>query len=719
MSLIPILIQMIRESTALHITLPLNDLKNLCKAILSEAVNVTNVLKKSELPKGLMMLVDLVVEIQAVHVVESSLKDRQAISRNMEKGKLRVHDSGEFKDEEKDEDDDVALADIEISLVVDGSPDKSRTKLDDHLDKPADEIEMAWLKMVAKEQEKRWWDRSALQGNELKLHRVIKKDNLENLFCKESTLLKLKQVLKFLFAINGGVLGRTSLPSGSNMALERSFPKLMTSKLWFDHISSFAMFESHHPYKEKKYGKKIFFPGTQQLIVNFDRRCALSKGDKLILRTDQTEVVLSSGTESEHMINNGVQFSCSHLSITLVPGDPSTTNEDLEWGWGLIVGAAGPIYESAEVCIDLELCLRRQLSQQIHIDESALSNSFKVLTLEDDGLPEVPTQQHRTCVDDDSGSEASGPTSGLESGDHIGIGLISEEILPSNLGGEPKLIPSLRPVSKRGKRDNRTLATIVQPEASLTPSTTPAAPVDPEIEAIKTHGFLIKTGDIAIPHATSLDLTIDRLTPKKTEEEGTMEFETKQYSFVIEIVYCDIAVTEPVIVGELNKCLQFKLDPNTQMKCSISGHRAEYLVYALESSKVEEILHPKVGDHVCETVPITSAEPEQPYQAETIVSETEAEAPTVPVDAVSDHPMPVDLTAAVGLSLYAEEWGCPVCTYLNPLASDECEMCGCNRPDAEGGGAVPPEDALWCCPRCTLFNPLRAERYGGLLILFY
>lgn len=682
LQIVPLLIRMIRESTSLNVSLPFEDLKNLCKTILTEAVNTIQVLKKAELPKGLMMLVDFVVEIQAVHVVESSLKDRQAISRNMERGKLRLLDCDTNEEEKSDE-----LLDLDLIQLGDGIGERDKQTVDDRGDN-----QLLWEKLLNIELQHRWWDRSQLHSHEMKLHRVIKKDNLDNLFCKESVLLKLKQVLKFLFAINGGVFGK-SLPVDTcpELALERSFPKLMTSKLWYDHICSCAFFESHHPYKEKKFSKRCFFPGSNLLTITFDRRFALSVGDKLILKCDKSEIVLSGGEATATIVNAGITFSSNELLISFVPGSVETVNEEHEWGWALLVSASGPIYESVEIAIDLSVYVRHHLHQKVSEEEHLSELLGGGMSLVVDPLLEslIPLGKSGTELHDDSGSEASGPTSVLEIAEtpSFHIGVATEDLIAAEIGGEAMIPPSIRPVSKRGKRDNSSVGKVsVKNDHQPIEIGDDVTTNDPEVTAIKLYGTLIKSGDIAIPYATTLDILIERSTPtiKFENADESPKLDSQQFSYVIELMSVDAEYKSSI----------FKVDPNSQVKCSIKGSRAEYLVFALELSKLNGIAHAAAGDGKKVTGD---------------VSETVCEIPTNPSSGVLSIDELKSGESMITLPI-DDNWSCSLCTFLNPSSNEVCEMCNNARPEGDGTRIAPPEDALWWCPQCTLLNTFRLER---------
>jgi hypothetical protein len=66
LAVVPLIILIIRYSNRSDLEMPLQGLKDLCKSILASAVNLHLRLndKNVEIPKAMMMLVDLVVEIQ-------------------------------------------------------------------------------------------------------------------------------------------------------------------------------------------------------------------------------------------------------------------------------------------------------------------------------------------------------------------------------------------------------------------------------------------------------------------------------------------------------------------------------------------------------------------------------------------------------------------------------------------------------------------------------
>jgi hypothetical protein len=388
LEVIPTLILMVRQANKNHISLSFHEMKSLCNMILKAAVDMIKVQKKSEISKALMKLVDLVVEIQIVNVVESSIKDRKTISRSILKGKSRL----EWFDLHKSPSGGAFTEEKEETEVIESKEEESEkaVALPEHVKDP----------------KVKWWDRSNLVDTSLySFHRLMKRENLANLAePSEGILMKLKQVLKFLYAISStppppikSSSSSSSKDSNNNIynILERSFPKLMTSRIWFEHISLCQFVQSsQHPYKEKNnFVKKIFFPGVQQLSVYFDKRCSLNSGDKLTISNGSLSFVLTNPM-SDNYLKKPIEFLSNEVTMTFEK-KPSVASEEgkeevklseEEWGWAFIVVTSGPAYESAESHVDLEQLLEEKNSLlHAKADNSFASKERTITTTTEEG----------------------------------------------------------------------------------------------------------------------------------------------------------------------------------------------------------------------------------------------------------------------------------------------------------------------------------------------
>jgi hypothetical protein len=402
LEVIPTLILMVRQANKNHISLSFHEMKSLCNMILKAAVDMIKVQKKSEISKALMKLVDLVVEIQIVNVVESSIKDRKTISRSILKGKSRL----EWFDLHKSPSGGAFTEEKEETEVIES--------------KEEDSEKAVALPENVKDPKLKWWNRSNLVDTSLySFHRLMKRENLANLAePSEGILMKLKQVLKFLYAISSTppppIKSSSSSSKDSNNIyniLERSFPKLMTSRIWFEHISLCQFVQSsQHPYKEKSnFVKKIFFPGVQQLSVYFDKRCSLNSGDKLTISNGSLSFVLTNPM-SENYLKKPIEFLSNEITMTFEKKPPVASEEgkeevklpEEEWGWAFIVVTSGPAYESAESHVDLEQLLEEKntlLHAKADISSSSSKERTTTTTEEEEKVEDYSQFSTEQCVE--------------------------------------------------------------------------------------------------------------------------------------------------------------------------------------------------------------------------------------------------------------------------------------------------------------------------------
>lgn len=378
--LVPILIQMVRRAQQEGISLPLDEVKSLCAVVLNEAITMIQTHKKAEVPKSLMSLVDLVVEIQSIHVAESGRKDRSSRTKAV----MMMRMQREYA-ESKEEDENNIIEEKTGEFADQDNRREGRTPV----------VPSSAMKAP-------WWERKHLDPLEVKVHRVIRKDNLEGIFSKDTVLLKLKQALKFLHAI-----GKQDIAGGDEL-VERSYPKLMTTRIWYEFASRCAFLESFHPYRERKVTRTIHFPGVQHLAVALDKRFALCPGDKLTIAVPGGQSITLSGTESEATLKKEIQFISDELLVTFEADPTKPVNESREWGWALLVAASGSVYETATVSLNLNKEVERSLAEPF-VDLS---------------VGQALLERQRSAAgggvvggygsDSDTGSEESGPTAPLD-----------------------------------------------------------------------------------------------------------------------------------------------------------------------------------------------------------------------------------------------------------------------------------------------------------------
>ncbi|RYH29209.1 hypothetical protein EON65_09335 [archaeon] len=461
---VSLLIQMVRLSGKQGVDLGLGDLRSLCKAILTEASTIMQ--KKSEIPKVLMSLIDLVIEIQTVNVVESSMKDCVTVSRSIEKEKNRLFLRNESKEERSD--------------LVDSKEESSES--------------------VEAKCTKKWWERDSVSPQDMKVFRVIKYDNLDSIFFKESALLKLKQVLKFLHAINIPTNPDQPLDSFP-VKLDRSFPKLMTSKLWFEKVSLSTMVESQHPYRDRRYHRVVHFPGAEKLTVTFDSRCSFCNGDKLLIKGGTAEVTLTALSLAQ--LEKDVTFPSDTLDVKLLSEEGTSSDISMhhEFGWAFLVRATGPIYETAESEVNLDELFAElrdhPVAEKKLTDISSDATVDKDLDTSDTKLLPLRREETAGTADTDamdSSSEISAAEGAAEAPD---ISLFEMD-------------SSLRPKSKRGKREKAAEANQEKSGEERKPLNVGDGALDEDVALLYKSGRSVRKGKLAVPYSSELDVKVSR-----------------------------------------------------------------------------------------------------------------------------------------------------------------------------------------------------------------
>lgn len=678
LEVVPTIILMVRQANKYNIPLSFHEMKTLCHVILKEAVDLVKTQKKTEIPKSLMRLVDLVVEIQITNVLESGLKDRSTISRNIERGKFKL----DWFEETKEEDNIIE-------------------------EKEGDVLDNSFASCKVASKSAKWWDRSNLDHHALKLHRVMKKDSVVHLIDgSETVLMKLKQALKFLFAV--GSPENSLEHSISTPKIERSFPKLMTSKIWYETISLCQFIQSTHPYREKNFVKKVSFPGVQQLSVQFDRRCSLNPGDKLTLSSGAHNYVLSSSM-NENYLKKGVEFISNEVTITFEAG--CTEKDTHEWGWAFIIFTSGPVYESADTTIDLESLVENVASSssanlEIKDDysiEDAVERlkNLKLTDIDLDVTSEEPLKGNATETSEkikkidpnghDSDSEESGVIDATEDGgkvsSQIEVGIDSTELYQAE--GE-----LARPKSKRGRRpkvkfEEETKEKIVSEEKK-----DEEEEIDPTLDIIEFLGQLRHSDFISVPHSKELEIKIERSTADPNPSgDASAPARSTDYSYLLKII------------GEVEGTVTTRilLAANESRTIKVPGSTANYELFSISTERLEQIVN------------AIKRKAEEAKRVEKGEVEKAEDIPVVEVqvqELVKPVAPEIDWQSLIG-------WNCSLCTYFNTNDHTTCEMCGTANqvlaaadPTAStvaestttSGEAV----AGWWCPVCTLVNPLRA-----------
>ena len=252
---------------------------------------------------------------------------------------------------------------------------------------------------------RQWWDRSMLSEDTLAQARMIKSDKLDLLFSKDTLVKKLRQVLNFLAALGAD---RPPLPvastSGSRSLATSPYPRLMVAHVWHHHISRCFSEESAHPYRVKAMRKRVYFPGAEQLIVTFDRRCCLSASGALTLTWQSLTRTGTSGKggvgemTTMRLFGSFGDDALMHKPL-IVPGcevllefdefhrigshahdsgSSCTVNDADEWGWGLVVCACGAVYESNSTRLEMDPAMIERVAEKKDSSRMIGTNSASV-----------------------------------------------------------------------------------------------------------------------------------------------------------------------------------------------------------------------------------------------------------------------------------------------------------------------------------------------------
>jgi hypothetical protein len=366
--------------------LPISQLDGICKAVLAKAIGKKD--KGGLLSDQLFALVDLVVEVIIVQLPDGSDGAGEGVPSTTSKsitdvaaGVTSASDEGlaarppraiELRREtsEQLEDND------EVLPAAPPAVGRRRSR----------SSSVSVFSNVANSAN--WWQHRTLQSSLVDTNRTMSLKKIEPIFSKDPPLRKLKYAIKFF----------TALESLRHSKTKRVlFPKRMICKLWYDYASSCVCDESQHPYKDATtYGRRVFIPGAEKLVVTFDKRCSLGDGAVLVLKYEDTTLTFNSSSKSWSSLT--IPSDCVEISFTVkIPavekkrtdgpsstfkdtkspvssasveataeavttsvGENSSTaietssvinmetaGENSEWGWAFIIHAVGPIFESA------------------------------------------------------------------------------------------------------------------------------------------------------------------------------------------------------------------------------------------------------------------------------------------------------------------------------------------------------------------------------------
>ena len=520
---VPLLIQMIRLAQKHKVKLPLEEIKSLCKAILTFAMTFTGS-KSSKIPSSLLKLVDFVIEIQIAHIEDSYEKENFNLWRRY----VLCTDGSETSDandkishttyavESKEE--DGAYGGIESKESDAPAPPVSTDTVlvereSEHM-RPSETFDVRDIVADLQELSRRehnsvqsgqWWDRVLVPPGLLRLHRGLRLSNVENIFGKDSTIVRLRQVLKFVNALVSNNINSIKVVS-STSAVPRPYPRLLSSKIWHDLVSVSTVEESSHPYRSSSYSRRVHFPGAEKLVVIFDRRCALAPGDTLRLCTPATgapDLLRLSSTTSDDVWIKGLTVQGDELAFVFTSsagdaGDAADStavsdaaasnkvNPDNLWGWSCIVHAQGSsIYARADTALNLSELAKIQ-PVDTSVDDVILDSPKSKAS--DTTKANTPVSPFREVI---NGLTASVPA-GSTAFDFATTTL--NELHNSKI--------------------------IIVPGSHPTESTSAA---DWAMQLICLRGQVLCTGEIAVPMAHSLKMLLDRIpgTPSEESSEQT------------------------------------------------------------------------------------------------------------------------------------------------------------------------------------------------------
>lgn len=435
-NIVPTLIVMIRAANASELDMDLAELNELSKAVITHAVE-----RKTE--KAFMKLVDLAVEVQLYQISSSISRDQkslEALSTTAERG-------GE-------------AARMGEEAASSGGNDMKELSASS----TAAVFDADW-----------WMKMSSIPNSVLEERRIVKRENVDNLFTKESVILKLRQVLKFFNAI-GGYQHSCVSPSPSLVHSVAPYPKFMTSKIWVDYASSCLFFESPHPARKREgFSKTIHVPGAKKMAVVVDRRFVIRKGDGFLVSGDEETYSVSGdgSSTSADLIKDLIVVKGDTVKVSLTLSDEGEGGEDEDWwGWAFIVYATGELFSTASCRISLK-------DKKDSTPDTAPSKDA------DEGLvPEEPDASSMPLNTPEDSSEPSLLAHGLKS-------------LPSSSS------PSrARPQTKRGKRSTD--------GHEAAPKTPPAPTSGSMLDLVTSHGLLVSEGRLAVPRSTETTLVLEK-----------------------------------------------------------------------------------------------------------------------------------------------------------------------------------------------------------------
>eukprot|EP01041_Mallomonas_annulata_P000974 gene974-1892_t len=695
LKVIPLLIRMIRLAQSSDITLNLEEVEGLCQSILSTAVGRVHTDKNIQLPDALLGLVDLAVEVQsAVLSSKNKLKMNEIsipiiLPEEETKEELIINESKEdINDNNRN------------TMNNNSTNGNSKDHRDDMTTTIGDITQSVAVAAIVP-----WWDRSGMKRidsykdkdkgthTDTDTDSLLSSESLIALFTpkEQPVLTKMRNVLEFLSAVGGAGTSSTSskydiidnIQQHKQHPHASRIPKSILTRIWFDYVSLTAFEESdqHQPYSTQPWNKTIFFLGADKLSVTFDRRCSLGTGATLkIIGGGQTWDLRG---KDENNWSKTLSIASDKVDIIFEVASENMCDIIDDWGWALVVHASGPVYEIASA----NVILPDQLAEKL----SLLSDNDNIISSENSSL------QIKDAMD-----------------------LESDDILLPPLPPAP--VPSHKEAFGFTTKSSTSTSTLSENSAILS--------------IIASHGVVIATGELQIPLVSELEVSINRLHPKKGKDTLTTATATNTTS---EDIFYAVAIhyTNSKDGSKSPQEDMFRLT-KSMIRTTIfakNGH-VNYTVYGIEGNKLralEENINNNSNNNKAEekhsaiehnTKEIETAAKSHPYDMVLIAEEKEP----LPVP-ISPSPVPVSLPISAAAASPAPEvpsdieWSCPRCTLINPMDEMRCRVCELPNPiagatstasEAIGDGDrdeddedMPPSSgAGWLCPRCTYINQI-------------
>lgn len=677
LKVIPLVIRMVRLAAAEGVSLGLDQVEGLCKTILAAAVGRIQADKTGTLPDALLGLVDVVVEVQSANILDAT---RSNACEGKGTGVSFPH-----IEESKDEVELAESKEEEAPLLL--------TK---------DNLQLDAQRVVSRA----WWDRTAVSRSAKDESALVALTTVGSLFVnKEPLLQRLRTVLEFLASIGGRSKG--SETSGSSSSAASTLPVSMIAKTWFEHCSLCALQESAHPYSGDSVAKKVTFPGADKLHITFDRRSSLGPGASLVIsgggqRWERKGDQEDRWSRTITVVADSVDIS---FDVTVDKESGTDPNPKQDWGWALVIGAVGPVYEKATV--------------DILLPDKSLPVIIPVAAAADSNTETGPATSVDNAAEDQSMSETpmfSSPgicfsSAGIPESNIATSSLFTTPPLPS-ASSTPSVV--LTPVD--GKPEP-----IYTPAKKYRPSTTtsPLATMSQDLMTmakVVSDGSLVSSGSMKVPHATQLEVLIDRPQPRVEKDDPSA-----QLLHVLVLTFLEPGVTSTETAKERTHTLSL---PGSSLGARVNKVQikavdgaVKYDLYAMSEAELQALQEAEM-----KTIPEEISAEGEPSEFFSEAKEGSAEVADSAKEAeVKSEETPAPLAPEFPSEV---EWSCPRCTLINPMEEPRCSVCDLPNPlppttaspatlrerdDGPTTEELVIRGAGWWCPQCTFINQLTRE----------